>query len=223
MTPRTVILATRNAGKAREFGRLLGAHFDVEPLMDGVDMPKETGATFAANARLKAEGVFEALGRRYAVLADDSGLAVDALDGAPGVYSARYAGEGATDEENVLKLLRELQGVVDRRARFVASLCMVIPETSGWLSAGSTTTSASAGDSVPTVLEASGRVEGTIVEIPRGDDGFGYDPVFEPLGWDETLAEASVERKDSVSHRGAAARELLRMLQGGGWLDDDGR
>lgn len=223
MTPRTVILATRNAGKAREFGRLLGAHFDVQPLMDGVDMPTETATTFAANARLKAEGIFDSLGRRYAVLADDSGLAVDALDGAPGVYSARYAGEDATDEENVRKLLSELGGVVDRRARFVASLCMVIPDTSEWPSSGVGTAPAADKVGVPTVLEASGRVEGTIVEVPRGDDGFGYDPIFEPLGWDETLAETAVERKDGVSHRGAAARELLRMLQDGGWLDDDGR
>jgi XTP/dITP diphosphohydrolase len=191
--------------------------------MDGVDMPEETGTTFAANARLKAEGIFDALGRRYAVLADDSGLAVDALDGAPGVYSARYAGDDATDEENVRKLLRELRGVVDRRARFVASLCVVIPETSEWPRADVRTASAARGDGVLTVFEASGRVEGTIVEIPRGDDGFGYDPVFEPLGWDETLAETAMEHKDAVSHRGAAARELLRMLQGGGWLDDNGR
>lgn len=198
-----MVLATRNAGKAREFNRLLGEHFVVQPVPDEILMPEETGTTFAANARIKAEAIFAALGDSQAVLADDSGLVVDALGGNPGVYSARYAGENASDEENVDKLLQELTGASDRSARFVCNLCLILP-----------------GDHV-SVIEVSGRVEGTITPMPRGEDGFGYDPVFQPLGWRETLAETATGCKDQVSHRGAAARALLDAIRASDRLSDD--
>ncbi len=200
MTDRlTVVLATRNAGKAREFGRLLAEAFEVEPLPDEIEMPEETGSTFRENALLKAQAAFGALEGERAVLADDSGLEVSALDDRPGVQSARYAGESATDEANVAKLLEALQGVVDRSARFVCALCLLLP--------------ADASTGEPVVLEVRGESAGVIEQSPRGDDGFGYDPVFRPLGWTETLAEAAPASKDGVSHRGAAARSLLGLVR----------
>jgi XTP/dITP diphosphohydrolase len=198
----TIVLATRNSGKAREFGRLLGGAFVVEPLPPEVEMPDETGTTFAENAHLKAATVFARLGGRTAVLADDSGLEVTALGGRPGVRSARYAGETATDEENVAKLLRELNSASDRSARFVCSLCLILP--------GVCPTQGGGGGIL--ALEVSGFAEGCIAVEPRGSEGFGYDPVFRPVGWSETLGEAITDRKDMVSHRGAAARALLERL-----------
>ena len=201
----TIILATRNSGKAREFGRLLGGAFEVEPLPPEIDMPEETGTTFAENAHLKAATIFARLGECAAVLADDSGLEVTALQDRPGVWSARYAGEGATDEENVAKLLGELQGSLDRSARFVCSLCLILP--GGWR------VSTPCGERVgPLTIEVSGLAEGVIEVDPRGNEGFGYDPVFRPVGWSETLGEAGTDCKDLVSHRGAAARALLERL-----------
>jgi XTP/dITP diphosphohydrolase len=187
-----VVLATGNAGKVREFRRLFAGAFDIQPLPPGVSLPPETGVTFATNARVKAESVFAQLGGAAAVVADDSGLEVRALGGRPGVYSARFAGEGASDAENVSKLLGELTPGVDRSARFVCALCLVIPG--------------------PRVVEAQGLTSGCITPVPRGSDGFGYDPVFQPEGWTLTLAEASPQDKDQVSHRGAASRALLLRL-----------
>ncbi len=199
-----MVLATRNAGKAREFGRLLGPVMSVEALDACIDMPDETGSTFVDNARLKAEAVAAALGGATAVLADDSGLEVDALDGRPGVFSARFAGDGASDGQNVAKLLTELSDVQDRGAGFVCCLCLCLPSA----------TDAPAG---ARLVEVRGVLRGQIVREPRGDDGFGYDPVFEPEGWSETLAEAAPRDKDKVSHRGAASRELIRHLQAMGF------
>jgi XTP/dITP diphosphohydrolase len=205
-----IVLATRNRGKAREFERLLGGAFEVQPLPPEIDMPEETGVTFAENAHLKAAAGFARLGGCEAVLADDSGLEVTALEGRPGVWSARYAGEGATDEENVAKLLGELQGSSDRSARFACSLCLILPH--GWW-----TSTPCGGCGEPLTIEVSGYAEGTIEREPRGTEGFGYDPVFRPVGWSETLGEAATDRKDLVSHRGAAARALLeRLVSGGG-------
>lgn len=201
--PLRVVLATGNRGKAREFARLMGGTVVVEPVPEGVGLPEETGGTFAANARLKAETVFAAMGGRTAVLADDSGLEVEALEGRPGVLSARFAGPEAGDEMNVAKLLSELEGSEHRGARFVCCLCLVLPGSAD----GKGTLSGEQR------LEVEGRTEGTITLAPRGNDGFGYDPVFKPLGWDITLAEAAPEDKDRVSHRGAAARALLRALE----------
>ncbi|MCX8033476.1 MAG: RdgB/HAM1 family non-canonical purine NTP pyrophosphatase [Thermoleophilia bacterium] len=194
-----LVLATRNLGKAQEMERMLGGAFRVRPLPEWVDMPPEDGETFADNARLKARAVFRALGGSVAVLADDSGLEVDALGGKPGVYSARYAGQGASDDANVAKLLRELEGHGDRRARFVCALCLILP------AAGREACEAR-------VIEVSGTCEGSVACEPRGEGGFGYDPVFIPEGWGITLAEASPADKDRVSHRGAAVRALLGRL-----------
>lgn len=199
-----LILASGNAGKAREFGRLLGETFAVQRLPAGVDLPEEDGSSFAENARIKAEAVFAAVGRRVAVLADDSGLEVAALGGRPGVFSARFAGENAGDSDNVARLLAELSGSADRRARFVCCLCLLLPQPA------EASTERHGG---PTVIEAGGTTEGVITLALRGTDGFGYDPVFLPDVWVETLAEARPADKDAVSHRGAAARALLARLR----------
>ena len=198
MTGVRLILATGNAGKVREFNRLLAGAFEVVPLPAGVALPPETGRTFAENARLKAEAVFRVLGGTVAVLADDSGLEVAALDGRPGIYSARFAGANATDAENVAKLLDELTPAADRTARFVCALCLALPGAGAPASFDP--------------LEVEGFTAGSIVGEPRGFDGFGYDPVFQPEGWDLTLAEATPEDKDRVSHRGAAARALVECV-----------
>jgi XTP/dITP diphosphohydrolase len=207
----TIVLATRNAGKAREFGRLLGDAFSVGPLSAEVEMPEETGATFEENARLKAEAIFEALGGTFAVLSDDSGLEVTALGGKPGVYSARYAGEDATDQDNVSLLLAEMWGVEDRSARFVCNLCLILP----FADVGDPDCE-DYGDRIE--VEVSGSADGVIELEPRGTEGFGYDPVFRPFGWSETLGEAATDKKDAISHRGAAARALVERLRVEGWL-----
>ncbi|MBN1321067.1 MAG: RdgB/HAM1 family non-canonical purine NTP pyrophosphatase [Thermoleophilia bacterium] len=211
--PLVVVLATGNTGKAREFARLLAGSCEVRRMPPGVDLPAETGQTLRENARLKAEVVFAALGGQAAVLADDSGLEVTALDGRPGILSARFAGEGAGDEANVARLLDELSGREDREARFVCSLCLIQPCPEGAGRKGR-------------VIEVDGLSLGTITVAPRGDEGFGYDPVFLPDGWAKTLAEATPAEKDRVSHRGAAARALLVLLADRGPVDrgavDDG-
>lgn len=204
--PLALVLATGNAGKVREFARLLGGACAVRTLPPGVELPAETGRTFAENARLKAWAVFRALGGVTAVLADDSGLQVEALGGRPGILSARFAGEGASDEANVAKLLEELADGVERKAEFVCSLCVVLPE-------------AHSSGKAARVLQVDGVSSGTITPAPRGADGFGYDPVFQPSGWSMTLAEAPPDAKDEVSHRGAAARALLALLRDEGLVD----
>jgi XTP/dITP diphosphohydrolase len=133
------------------------------------------------------------------VLADDSGLEVAKLAGRPGVLSARFAGDGATDEENLAKLLYELREEQDRSARFVCRLCLILTDPLA--------RRAGVGS-----LEAEGVLDGRITWSPRGSDGFGYDPVFLPAGWDLTLAEADPADKDGVSHRGMASRALVRRM-----------
>lgn len=194
-----MVLATGNAGKAREFARLLAPALSVQTMPASLILPEETGETFAANARLKAEAVAAALGGSVAVLADDSGLEVAALGGRPGVLSARFAGEGARDEDNVRRLLAELGDMTNREARFACSLCLLLPE------GGPRARSAR-------LIEVEGELKGEVTPAPRGTDGFGYDPVFQPRGWALTLAEAAPEDKDRVSHRGAATRALLARL-----------
>ena len=183
-----LVLASDNKNKLREF-RILLADFDVELLSKAeagfTDEVEETGKTFAENARLKAEAVMRATG--FASIADDSGLCVDALDGAPGVYSARYTGNHTdSDEDRNALLLRNLGDRTDRTARYVASLCCVFPN----------------GDSI--VSEST--CEGTILFTPRGENGFGYDPIFLPDGFDRTMAELTMEEKNAISHRGKALR-----------------
>ena len=192
---RQLLLATRNAHKTREFSDILGEEFAIRDLAMEQDMPavEETGSTFAENAILKAV----AISNRFPglVVADDSGLEVDALGGAPGIYSARYAGPGATDNENIARLFSELCKHPDDRpfaARFRCVLAL-----------------ARRGEMLGTV---EGVIEGTIVDSPRGAAGFGYDPVFQPTGFAQTFAEISSAEKNRISHRAKAIRLLRAAL-----------
>jgi XTP/dITP diphosphohydrolase len=188
-----LLLATRNAHKLREFARLAQPHA-IDRLPDDVELPPEDGATFAENALGKARAAAAALG--IAAVADDSGIESAALGGAPGVRSARFAGEDASDEENLAKLLAEAP--VGSAVAYVCALAFVDP--------GGT----------EHVVE--GRCTGTLAERPRGSGGFGYDPAFvpddlEPGMPERTMAELSAAEKDTISHRGRAARELLAWLR----------
>jgi XTP/dITP diphosphohydrolase len=185
-----LVLATRNEHKLRELGALLAPH-ELDPLPAGVELPPETGSSFAENALIKARAAADATGRP--AIADDSGIIVEALGSGPGIRSARYAGEDASDEENLAKLLRDLDGETDRRAAYVCVLALVQPGR-------------------PTEL-FEGRCTGVIVTNPRGSGGFGYDPAFLPddRAPDDrrTMAELDPAEKDAISHRGRAARALL--------------
>jgi XTP/dITP diphosphohydrolase len=187
-----LVLSTRNPHKVREFDALLAPH-RVLPLPEEVELPPETGETFGENALEKARAAAEATGRP--AVADDSGIAASGLGGRPGVRSARYAGEDATDEENLAKLLREVPDS-DRRVAYVCAVAYAEP------------------GGEEHVVEA--RCEGVLVEEPRGDGGFGYDPAFLPADRDDgrTMAELTQGEKDAISHRGRAARAFLA------WLDE---
>jgi len=190
-----LVIATRNQGKLREIRRLL-AETEVEVLgLDAfADLPEveEDGATFAENARKKASTVARLTGRL--TLADDSGLEVAFLDGAPGVRSARYAGAGADDAANNRKLLAALAGVPrnDRRGAFVCAMVLCGPDDD--------------------CRFFSGRLEGVLTEEARGDGGFGYDPLFLVPEYGKTLAELPLEIKNRISHRGQALRQALEFL-----------
>ena len=184
-----IVLASGNVHKARELGRLLEG-WEVETFAGG--LPEETGETFVENARLKARHVHAAVGGAEWVLADDSGIEAAALQGAPGVRSARYAGEDATDEQNLAKLIGALAESDDRRVRYVAELVAIAP------GGGEVT--------------ARGELTGTLAAAPRGTGGFGYDPAFVPDGESRTVAEMSPGEKDAISHRARAARALLPLL-----------
>ncbi|HKA87397.1 MAG TPA: RdgB/HAM1 family non-canonical purine NTP pyrophosphatase [Haliangiales bacterium] len=192
-----VVLATRNAGKLRDLQHLLGGTFAVLPVPDGVPEVEETGATFVANAVLKARAVSAATG--LPAFGDDSGLEVDALGGEPGVYSARYAGAGAGDAANNAKLLARLAGVPpDRRAaRFRSAVAFA--DAAGRLG----------GD----VLLGEGACAGTVLDAPRGAGGFGYDPLFYSHELRKTFAEASLEEKGRVSHRARALAALVPQVR----------
>ena len=188
-------IATHNAHKLLEISRIL-APLGISAVNDrdlGLTLPEveETGTTFAENAYLKAASACAFTG--LPAIADDSGLMVDALDGAPGVYSARYAGENATDADRVRKLLDALTGVPAgrRQARFVSAVCCVFPS----------------GETV----RAEGTVEGAIAFAPAGDNGFGYDPVF--LRGERTMAQLSPAEKDAISHRGRALAQFSEKLR----------
>ncbi len=195
-----MILATGNRHKLAEMVELLPG-LELQPLPPEVELPPEDGESFEANALIKARAAREATGE--AVIADDSGIAAEDLGGAPGIYSARYAGEGASDEVNLAKLLREVDAVGgDRRAAYVCALVLIDS------------------DGVEHVFEA--RCEGRLLRAGRGEGGFGYDPAFVPddTGPDDerTFSELSVAEKHEVSHRGRAARLLgahLRSAPGG--------
>jgi XTP/dITP diphosphohydrolase len=187
-----LLLATRNPHKTSEFRALLGSQFEITDLKSfpALALPEETGSTFEQNAVAKALTVSKMVDEL--VIADDSGLEVDALDGAPGIYSARYAGEKAGDIANVDKLLRELRSFIQRSARF---RCVIA--------------AARAGKFLGTF---EGVVEGTIVDAPRGNAGFGYDPVFQPAGFEQTFAEMAPESKNQISHRARAVAALREAL-----------
>ena len=187
-----VVLATTNLDKVREITEILGGAVELVPRPAGVPDVDETGDTLEANARLKARALCEATG--LPALADDTGLDVDALGGAPGVYSSRYAGPEATYADNVWKLVAELRGETNRRARFRTVAMVAFPDG--------------------TELVGEGVVDGTITEHPRGDGGFGFDPVFvpdeDPAG--RTFAEMPAADKHAVSHRGRAVRAVAAAL-----------
>ncbi|NCB51851.1 MAG: RdgB/HAM1 family non-canonical purine NTP pyrophosphatase [Clostridia bacterium] len=190
-----LILASNNANKLREFGEILeGAGIEIISQREaGCDFEvDETGATFEENAFLKAEAVMKATGEP--AVADDSGLEVDALGGEPGVHSARYTGShDDTDENRRLFLLSKLESEEHREARFVSSICCVFPN----------------GD----VLRARGTCEGVIARDMRGENGFGYDALFIPEGYDKTMAELSADEKNAISHRGRALRKFADELR----------
>jgi XTP/dITP diphosphohydrolase len=197
MTVRRVVLASGNAGKLTELQSLLGDRLELVPQSDfDIDGVEETGETFEENALLKARHAAAVAG--LPAIADDSGLEVDALSGAPGVRSARYAGEDGNDQANNDKLLRELADVTgaQRRARFRAVVVYVDR----------------ADDQQPLIAE--GAWEGFIAHEPRGSNGFGYDPLFLDGTAHRTSAELDPEDKNSRSHRGKAARRLRELLHG---------
>lgn len=194
---RKIVLASSNTGKVREFNELLaGSAIEVVPqTVYGVPDIEETGLTFVENAILKARNAAQHTG--LPAIADDSGLEVDALDGAPGIYSARYAGEGASDEDNLLKLLDALKDTADaeRGARFQ---CLMVYMRHG-------------ADPTPHIVQ--GSWEGTILRAPRGDNGFGYDPVFYVPEQDCSSAQLAPEVKNRLSHRGQALSRLIALLR----------
>lgn len=186
-----VLLATNNAGKLREFREILGDLFEIVSLRDlalEAD-PEETGTTFEENALLKAEYSCKRSG--LPTLADDSGLEVDALDGAPGIYSARFV--PGSDMDRLEKLLQVMQGKDKRSARYVAAVAMVWPDGRQ--------------------VTVRGICEGTLTESPSGNGGFGYDPIFMPNGYDKTYGCLSEEEKNKTSHRGKAIAALRDRLQ----------
>ncbi|OKL38276.1 XTP/dITP diphosphatase [Domibacillus mangrovi] len=197
-----VIIATKNSGKAKEFIQMFESYgITVKTLIDYPELPdvEETGETFAENALLKAESAARLTGRP--AIADDSGLVIDALDGRPGVYSARYAGIDKDDKANNRKVLKEMAEVVDdqRSARFKCVLAVSFPD-----------------DRESIIVE--GDCEGRIAYEESGTNGFGYDPLFIPEGFDQTMAQLEPNMKNEISHRAKALRKLqvsLTELDGG--------
>jgi XTP/dITP diphosphohydrolase len=190
-----IILATQNQGKLRELQELLEAGIEVLSLLDIPDWEdvEENGATFADNAALKARAAAQRTG--LIALADDSGLEVDALDGAPGVYSARYAGETKDDERNIDKLLHLLEAIPEdkRTARFRCALVVATPSGVEYLTEGA--------------------LEGQILTQRRGSDGFGYDSVFYLPEFSKTMAELTLTEKNTLSHRAQAFRKVIPILE----------
>jgi len=202
-SPKKIVLATRNLGKVEEFERMLHAaelEIEVLGLRDFPEMPdvEETGTTFAENALLKAHQICEYTG--LPALADDSGLCVDALGGAPGIYSARWAGVHGDDKANLEKVLREIQEISNPtyEARFRCAVVLALP--------------AGHASGIREVVRE-GEIVGKIVLTPRGTNGFGYDPIFQPDGYTQTTAELPAEVKDQISHRGRALQAIIPELE----------
>ena len=216
---RTAILASQNKNKIKEIKAILDKYgLDVISRDDAgipTDDIEETGETFEENSYLKARTIFDMIRQepgleKYLespVIADDSGIMVDALGGQPGVYSARYAGEGCTYDDNNTKMLAALEGVPEeeRGAKFVTVITMIYPE-------GSDVPPAAVRDGDVYVLVARGELSGTIAMEKRGTEGFGYDPLFIPEGMDRTFAELGVGTKNSISHRARALQKLEDLL-----------
>jgi XTP/dITP diphosphohydrolase len=196
MAADTLVLATRNEGKLRELARILSQQVrlvGLDTFPAAPDVP-ETGATFEANALLKARAI--AAYTKLPSVADDSGLCVDALNGMPGVLSARWAGQHGDDKANLDLVLAQVSDVPDacRGARFVCAAALVVPSGREWV--------------------VTGEVEGRLIRAPRGSGGFGYDPIFQPDGFTETTAEMTPQAKDAISHRGRAFRALAPFITG---------
>jgi XTP/dITP diphosphohydrolase len=191
-TPVPLVLASRNEGKLVELRRILGPGFELRALPVDAPEVEETGATFEENALLKARSAAQATG--LAAVADDSGIAVDALNGMPGVLSARWSGAHGDDEANLRLVLGQVSGVPDERlgAAFVCAAAVALP------------------DGTEQVVR--GEVRGRLVRTRRGTHGFGYDPIFVPDGESRTTAEMEAAEKDAISHRGRAARALADWL-----------
>ncbi len=189
-----VIAATKNKGKIREMHEILSP-LDIEIISQqemGIELDvEETGDTFIKNALIKARAV--AMVCDYPVLADDSGICVDALGGAPGVRSARYAGDNATDEDKINKMLDEIGDNENRNAKFVTAVAFIYPDGRE--------------------ITAEGEVKGYITKEPKGSNGFGYDPIFFSDELGKTFAEGSDDEKNSVSHRGRALKNLYEKLK----------
>jgi XTP/dITP diphosphohydrolase len=188
------VLASHNKNKLREMQEILGA-LGVEVVLQselGLDLePEENGETFAENALIKARAVMEESG--LPAIADDSGLCVDALQGAPGVYSARYGGEGLTDQQRYELVLRGVAGQFPRTCRFQCAIACCFPEGA--------------------VLTAEGKCEGTVAFTPMGEGGFGYDPIFFVPGLKKTFAQLNAEEKNAISHRGKALSAFAEKLK----------
>jgi XTP/dITP diphosphohydrolase len=190
-----IVLATRNKGKIRELERIFAITLPGVKLLGTDAFPDladvaETEDTFEGNALLKARAVSHFT--NLPAIADDSGLAVDHLGGAPGIFSARYSGVHGDDQANLNKVLREMDGVTNRKAQFVCAAAFVAPR------------------GYEIVLRA--EMVGNLIDAPRGEKGFGYDPIFIPIGFNQTTGEMDPELKDSISHRGKAMRELAEEI-----------
>lgn len=188
-----LVVATNNAHKLEEISAILGNEMELLSLKDihcNADIP-ETADTLEGNARQKAMYIHENYGMDC--FADDTGLEVEALDGAPGVFSARYAGDGHDSEANIQKLLKELEGKENRKAQFRTAICLIM-EGKEYL--------------------FEGIVKGSIIEEKRGGAGFGYDPIFVPEGYDQTFAELGNDVKNTISHRARAVEKLCTFLKG---------
>ncbi len=188
---KNLVFVTHNAHKSKEVNAIIGNHFEIKNLSDlniFEEIP-ETGSTFKENALQKAEYVYKKLGCNC--FADDTGLMVDALDGAPGVYSARYAGEPSNSQRNIEKLLKNLEGETNRKAQFTTIIAVILNDETFFFE---------------------GTIRGQIIETQKGDGGFGYDSIFMPDGYDKTFAELPAEVKNSISHRAIAMQKFKEFL-----------
>ena len=185
-----LIFATHNNNKVKEVAQILPSYLSMKSLTDigFFDEIEETGKTFEENALLKAKTIFEKTGKN--IFADDSGLVIEALNGAPGVYSARYAGTGK-DEDNIVKALKELDGKTNRKAYFISIFCLILNGKEYFFE---------------------GRIDGTISTEILGENGFGYDPIFIPDGFSKSFAQMSAEEKNAISHRAKAVEKLNNFL-----------